>query len=119
LLEEKITDWITKISKEGDLPSNCKAIYIGLFENETGYMIHFMGSVEFDPEDDDWACEDSEDYFPKNRYLESGIPSSENWESFLNEVNTVVKNLKSNKNLVLSQVKNLAIGFDSGDLIHI
>jgi len=119
-MEQKIHNWLTEISNEGNLPEDCQAIYIGLFENETGdYMLHFLGSTEFDPEDDDWACENENDFLPKIRYLESGVSNEIDWKSFQDEVVSIIKTLKSEKNLVLSQVKNIAVGFDSGDLEYI
>ena len=45
-----------KLAAEGPLPENVKAIYIGLFEGKENYTIHFLGSAEYDPDDDDWAC---------------------------------------------------------------
>jgi hypothetical protein len=94
MLEEKITQWITEITKEGELPQRCQAVYLGLFENETGYMMNFVGSVDFDAEDDDWACDEEEDYFPKNRYLESGVTTETDWERFQDEVVNIIKKLK-------------------------
>ena len=119
VLEAKITNWLNHIAKEGDLPKNCNAIYIGLLEGKTNYMLHFLGSFDFDREDDDWACEDKNDYIPNKRYLDSGISNLEEWESFQNDVVSIISNLKSSNNLILSQTNNIAVGFDSGDLVHI
>ena len=119
VLEAKITNWLNHIAKESILPEKCNAIYIGLIEGQKNYMIHFLGSVEFDKEDDDWACEGINDYIPNKRYLDSGITIQEAWEEFQNEVVSIIKELKSNNNPILSQTSNIAVGFDSGDLEYI
>ena len=119
MLEEKLIKWITDISTEGELPQSCCAIYIGLFENETGYMIHFMGSVEFDPDEDDWACEKDNNYFPRNRYFKTGISTETEWKKFQNEVVAIVRRLKNNKKLILSQIEHIAVGFDNGSLEYV
>ncbi|WP_316347420.1 hypothetical protein [Desulfuromonas acetoxidans] len=118
-LEDITTQWITEITKEGGLPENCQAIYIGLLETETNYIAHFMGSAEFTPGDDDWACEDEDSYFPENRYLDTGISAETDWEEFQELMVKTIENLKKNKNLIFSQAKGLAVGFDSGELIYI
>ena len=118
-LEKITTQWITEITKEGALPDNCEAIYIGLIESETNYYAHFMGSVEFTADDDDWACEDEESYFPENRYLDTGISIKEDWEEFQNKMVSIVKKLNINSDLILSGANGLAVGFDSGELVYI
>ncbi len=52
MLEQKIRKWVQDISKKGSLPEACQAIYIGIFETQTTYMLHFLGSIEFDPDDE-------------------------------------------------------------------
>ena len=78
-----------------------------------------MGSTEFTPDDDDWACEGEDSYFPQNRYLDTGISTENDWEEFQEAMVKAVENIKKNKNLILSQAKGLAVGFDSGELIYI
>ena len=65
MLEDIVREWITRITKEGDLPEDCLAIYIGLFEGESCYMLHFVGSVDFDSEDSDWHVMKKMIIFPK------------------------------------------------------
>jgi hypothetical protein len=116
---DSISNWINEITKEGPLPSHCKAILIGLFESEKDYVIYFSGSVEFDPDDDDWACQDANDYEPKTKYHHSGVPATENWEVFQASVIETIKTIRQNGNTILNQTNNIAVGFDSGDLIYL
>jgi len=119
LIEEKISQWLTDITNEGPIPEKCKTIYIGLFEGIAEYMIHFLGSVEFDPNDDDWALEKKEHYIPQHRYLKSGITTEIGRSDFQIKVISIIENLKHETDLILSQVEHIAIGFDNGGLIYL
>ena len=117
--KESISNWINDITKEGLLPSHCKAILIGLFEGEKDYVIYFSGSADFDPEDDDWACDDANDYGPKAKYHYSGIPITESWEVFQASVIASIIKIRAEGNTIRNQTNNLAVGFDSGDLTYL
>jgi len=108
--------WLSAINSEGNLPEPCRAIYIGLFEGETEYQMHFVGSIEFDSEDEDWACEEERDYLPENRYLLSGVSKSTDWSVFEGDVIQIIKELKAQSFPPLNAVENIGIGFDSGGL---
>jgi hypothetical protein len=118
-LNKTISDWLKIIKKEGPIPKSCQAIYIGLFENKSTYEIHFLGIKEYDDDDDDWACGGDSDYLPKNRYLDSKVATSEDWKLFLDNVKESITSIDEKGSSILNQVKHLAIGFDSGDLIRI
>jgi len=111
-----IKEWLHSIEKEGPLPASCKAIYIGLFEGEKEYQIYFIGSCKFDSENEDWACISDGDYIPKNKYLSSGVPTSSDWAEFDNQVVSIIKDLKSSGDTILNTVKNIGVGFDSGNI---
>jgi len=117
-LGEKITAWLAGISKAEALPADIKAICIGLFESESSYQIYFIASKQYDPEDDDWAC--NQDYEPESKYLDSEVPTSQGWESFQSEVIDAVKAiLESDDSTILKKVEHVSVGFDSGELTHI
>jgi hypothetical protein len=120
MLEVKIREWLSVIANEGKVPTQCKAVYVGLFESVDGrYMLSFLGSVDFDEEDDDWACEEDDDYYPQNRYLDSEVSTKTNWEEFQETVLGILKSIRNEKGNVLSDVKHVGVGFDSGDLAKI
>jgi|GEM_PF-952457 uncharacterized protein (DUF952 family) len=119
MLEDTIRLWILRISNERNLPRQCQAIYIGMFQSETVYKLHFLGSLKFDIKDSDWACTNEEDYIPKHQYLKTNIPTTTHWKDFESQVVNIIKDLYSASNTILSQGNNLAAGFDSGDLIYI
>ena len=106
------------ISSEGPVPAECKAAYIGVFEDQSGqYVIHFLGSVDFDAEDDDWACETDQDWIPEHRYLQSGVSSTVGWMQFLAGLEEAVRQIAAKKGTLLSDISHVAVGFDGGDLI--
>lgn len=117
MIEAKIREWLSAIANERKLPERCKAVYIGLFESADGrYMFSFLGSIDFDDEDDDWACEGDGDYYPQNRYLDSGVSTKTNWDEFQEMIIGILKSIRNEKGNILSTVKHIGVGFDSGDL---
>ena len=119
-MDSKLTAWLEAITSEGPLPNDCEAIYIGIFEQESEYGLHFLGSTEFDAEDDDWACEKPGDYLPQQRnLLDTGIPLSTDWQATLSLIADAVRRLSSAGTTILSSTDNVAVGFDDGDLERI
>ena len=110
-----IIDWLDEISASETLPNNIEALYIGLFEGDDCYNIYMIGSERFDEEDEDWACDG--DFVPQSKYLETGIPTSEDWKAFMDEVVIIVKDyLDTTPDSILSKVNHVGIGFDDGDI---
>ncbi|MEO1034998.1 MAG: hypothetical protein AAFX44_05490 [Pseudomonadota bacterium] len=102
------------------MPQKCTAIYIGIFEQESEYGLHFLGSTEFDADHDDWACEKPGDYIPRNRYLlDTGIPTTTDWQETLSLIAAAMRRVSSTSASVLSDAGDVAVGFDDGDLERI
>lgn len=115
-LKEQIKKWLLTIENEHNLSPGIKAIYFGLFEP---YGISLTGSKKYDPNDDDWACE--EDYIPKHRCCTSlNIPDGTDWKEVLYKIKSSIEELiKEQPELNLWQVEHIAIGFEDGDLLPI
>ena len=117
-LAKNITEWVRELSSKNSVPESCAALLIGLFEGEESYQIYMCGSNEYDPQDDDWAC--NQDFTPVPRYLSSGVPRSRPWEEFQNDVVAVVRDiLDSGGNTLLHQCPHVSVGFDDGSLVHV
>jgi hypothetical protein len=117
-LNKNIKLWLKTISQNETLPHDIKAICIGLFEGNSTYQIYFIASKEYDTDDDDWAC--NQDYEPEAMYLDSGISTSQKWDSFQAEVIDAVKSiLELDNSTVLKKAVHVSVGFDSAELIHI
>ncbi len=90
-----INDWLDRISKFECLPDSIKAIYIGLVTGADGYFLYMIGANEYDPDCQDWACE--EDYTPPEKYCYTNINTEVvGWQEFNNSVVGIVKEYKSN-----------------------
>ncbi|MHC4659146.1 MAG: hypothetical protein ACYS83_08215 [Planctomycetota bacterium] len=117
-LSNRITAWLTRISSTESLPKDIEAIYIGLFEGEHNYNIYFSGSKGYDPEDDDWAC--NQDFEPQFKYLDSGIGTSMDWQAFKAKVIDTIKIiLEGDTSSILHNASHVSVGFDGGNLTHI
>ena len=118
-LKAKINDWLMDISKTENLPSEIEAIYIGIIEGEPCYYIYMTGSSEYDPEEDDWAC--NEDFTPERKYLDSQVDTDNvKWKDFEDMVVSIVKShMTEHDSSILNKVKHVGVGFDDGDLVHL
>ncbi len=120
--ENILKGWIKEISDEEIVPENIQALNFGIFESENGYTVYLTGSMEYDNEDDDWAC--NEDFVPNNRYLEFNGEEISNldWEDFQNLMVESLKSIISSKEISeykILNVDNIAIGFDDGELVKV
>jgi hypothetical protein len=48
-------------------PSSVVAFNIGLVETFAGYSAYLAGADRYDPDDDDWACDEA--FTPRERYV--------------------------------------------------
>ncbi len=115
-LKLNIKNWILSIDHEEKIPENITALNFGLYEP---YGIELIGAKEYDPDDDDWACE--EDFVPSQRDCPN-IEISEDiyWEDFLNTIVKILKEFTVElKDLNILKVKHITCGFCDGDLVVI
>lgn len=115
-LKQKIKEWVISINEEEKLSEEIKALNFGLFEP---YGIELIGAIEYDAENDDWACE--EDFVPNQRQCPNVEVSTDiKWEEFLNKIVIILKELiKELDYLDLFKVEHITTGFCDGDLVLI
>lgn len=121
-IENILKAWIKEISDEETVPENIQALNFGIYESENGYTVYLTGSMEYDIEDDDWAC--NEDFVPNNRYLEFDQEEicKLDWEDFQEYMVESLKNIISLKDISeykILNVENIATGFDDGELVKV
>ena len=119
-MKKNILNWIEKLNSNERIPENIAALNFGLYEAEENYILYLSGSENYDENDDDWATE--VDYEPKDKYI--NLPNSKNmdWKEILNEVEeSIIEIINSNnfQNSIFTNIKNITVGFDDGDLIKI
>lgn len=116
--ENDFIDWIDGQLNEA-LPGQIVAFNINIYESP--FNIEIVGSSEFDPDDEDWAC--NEDWVPENRSMSvSNAIFGNSWEKAQENILAMAKQyLRSNsKNAYrLKAAKAFAVGFVDGNLIYV
>lgn len=111
--------WLSRLDEREVVPEEISALYVGMFETPDGYSLYLTGAVEYDEDDDDWACD--QDYEPAEKYLP--LPTSEigemGWEEFRKEAIAAVSEYihKFPDSKMFDRI--VAAGFDDGDLERI
>lgn len=100
-------------------PEEIVALNIGIFETEAGYSLHLTGSKVYDPNDEDWACND--DYVAVEKYLEMPMSkhTPDDWKNFQELVKANVEKYvlaKKEDEHSLFYHRIVTIGFDDGNL---
>lgn len=115
-------EWLSRVVAAERPPTTIIAFNLGLFETEEGYCAHLTGATHFDPDDDDWACDEafspSERYFPVDR----ASTGAEDWDGFRQEVVEALKAFLASDvgtRSFLAEAEALTVGFDDGDLIRV
>lgn len=119
-MKKDIENWLNELNISEFIPEEIIAINFGLFESDKGYILYMTGSEFYDMDDDDWASEI--DYEPQKKYLTLGKSAEIDWEFLEDEVVkniTEILNSESFKNSMFSNVSNITVGFDDGDLVKI
>ncbi|MCK5741666.1 MAG: hypothetical protein KAH48_05570 [Chlorobi bacterium] len=118
-IKELIVLWIKRINDTENIPENIVAFNFGIFESENEHMIYLSGSIVFDAEDDDWACD--EDYNPKEKYLGlTALSKNIDWEEIQNFVKESIEMFANSfSNTFLHKAEYVSTGFDAGELIQI
>ncbi|MDM3870150.1 hypothetical protein QSV34_02145 [Porticoccus sp. W117] len=116
--EKDFAGWIDSQLDEA-LPDHIIAFNINIYESP--FNIELVGSSEFDPDDEDWAC--NEDWVPKNRSISvSNAIYGSSWEEAHNNILAMAKQyfLSSSKNThKLKAAKAFAVGFVDGNLSYV
>lgn len=116
--EKDFINWIDGQLNEL-LSDNIVAFNINIYESP--FTIEIVGSSEFNPDNEDWAC--NEDWIPKNRLIQ--VSSSFFGNSWAEAQENIVAMAKlyiqsSSKNaLKLKNSKAFAVGFVDGNLSYV
>ncbi len=114
IVKEVIKEWIKKIDEEKSIGKEIKALYFGI--GEIDYSLRLTGAIEYDKEDEDWACD--EDYIPKNEECRDiEYPEGIDPEKVLRIIKKALKEIISEfKEIELFKGRHVAVGFDDGEL---
>lgn len=116
-MENEIVAWLDRIDRNEAVPAEITALNVGLFESEDGYRLYMTGAVDYDADDDDWACE--QDYEPAEKYIPVSVGDGLDWESFLNRAVEIVSKYLADhpESKVFDRI--VTVGFDDGNLTRV
>ena len=112
----KVSEWIDGVLSEG-VPDEAVAFCFNLYENDEYYWsMELIGAGRFDPEDQDWACDEVTD-FGSRESLFTWTAECE-WEETLQTVIDLLKKyLNEGKYAdLLKSKKGVGVGFVDGDI---
>ncbi|MBU2709209.1 hypothetical protein KCM76_24655 [Zooshikella marina] len=116
--DKDFIDWLDGQLNE-KIPDEITAFNINIYESP--FNIEIVGSSKFDPEDEDWAC--NENWIPRNRKMSvSSSLFGDSWEEAQENIIAMAKKyLQSNSKNVnkLKAAKAFAIGFVDGNLSYV
>ena len=118
----ELVAWLARALESSPPPPGIVAYYVGLFESPDGCTAYLIGSRVFDPDDDEWACND--DYAPAEKYfpLPEKITGPRDYRRVERRVVRAVKTFLAapeNGGSSLVSAEAVAVGFDDGDLTRV
>jgi hypothetical protein len=120
-LEDVVVAWLRRVTAVEAPPRSVIAFNIGLLETEDGFSAYLAGAKRFDPDDDDWACD--EDFAPEERYVPLPVRRREaGWERVREMVVEAVRGYLASKDAAgsfMAKAKAVTVGFDDGDLVRV
>lgn len=114
--KEVLFKWLDGIL-ENQIPEEMHAIYINLVESENDVDVEFFGIGQFDPNDEDWACDDI--FKTKSIEISFNEDISNIWKDVLTEVSSIIAEyLEINSdNTRLLLLKRVGVGFGDSETI--
>lgn len=117
---EEVRLWLSRLIVDESPPGTVVAFNVGLFEDGDGFVAYLCGCDQWDPDNDDWACDES--YSPAERYCRLTFPPGSSWQVVQASVAATLKLFldSSDGNMsFLSRADALTVGFDDGVLTHV
>ena len=120
-IDDDMLAWLRRVCADEKPPRSVVAYNIGILETEQGYAAYLSGAASYDPDDDDWACDET--FTPTERYLALRLrPVDASWEVALELVAATVRGYLASpagSGSFLAKARAVTVGFDGGDLLRI
>lgn len=114
MLKEKLRELIANLDRK-KIPKRVVAWHFDLSEP---YALQLAGSSSYDADDEDWACEDEDEFYPQESYLELDFLKNLSWEEVLQAVSQALRELRGEMaDAKLFKYEHIAVGFVDGDLV--
>ena len=115
-LKQKLRELIEGLERE-QIPKRVIAWHFDLYEP---YALELAGSSSYDEDDDDWACEDEDEFYPQSSRLQLDFLSELSWRQVLKMLVQALRELQEQMpDAKIFKCKRVAAGFVDGDLILI
>lgn len=116
----KIETWLNDVLEHKvpfEIPSVIRAFCFNLYEDRNGaWSMELVGTESFDPDDEDWACDEITDFGTREEPLSWKKETC--WNEVLQEVSSALKHYLENglHADVLKSRMGVAVGFTDGNL---
>lgn len=115
-LKQKLRELLEGLERE-QIPKRVIAWHFDLYEP---YALQLAGSSSYDADDDDWACEDEDEFYPQSSRLQLDFLSELSWRQVLKMLVQALRELREQMpDAKIFKCKHVAVGFIDGDLIFI
>ena len=115
-LKQKLRELLEGLERE-EIPKRVIAWHFDLYEP---YALELTGSSSFDADDDDWACEDEDEFYPEYSRLQLEFLNELSWRQVLKLLVQALRELREQMpSAKIFECKHVAVGFVDGDLILI
>lgn len=114
---DKLVAWIDESLAQG-IPEDVVSVCFNIYEDgDNSWSMELVGCSSFDPDDDDWACDEVSDFGTRNNPFSWRFEGD--WEAVLSDMGAKLKKYlesdgSANK---LTKLEGVAVGFVDGDLI--
>jgi len=115
-LKQKLRELLEGLERE-EIPKRVIAWHFDLYEP---YALELAGSSNYDADDDDWACEDEDEFYPQSSRLQLEFLNELSWRQVLKLLVQTLRELREQMpDAKIFKCKHVAVGFVDGDLILI
>ena len=115
-LKQKLRELLEGLECE-QIPKRVIAWHFDLYEP---YALQLVGSSSYDADDDGWACEDEDEFYPQSSRLQLDFLSELSWRQVLKMLVQALRELREQMpSAKIFECKHIAAGFVDGDLILI
>lgn len=114
---DELATWIDKALAQG-LPEDIVAACFNIYEDaDNSWSLELVGCSSFDPDDDDWACDEVSDFGTRDNPFTWN--SKGDWETVLADLKKkLTRYLETGRSAdKLKKLDGVAVGFVDGDLI--
>jgi len=115
-LKQKLRELLEGLERE-EIPKRVIAWHFDLYEP---YALELAGSSSYNGDDDDWACEDEDEFYPQSSRLQLEFLNELSWRQVLKMLVQALRELREQMpDAKIFKCKHIAVGFVDGDLILI